>query len=250
MQLHYRIGALALITLLAACGGKGGDDAGAPAAAVTPVVPVASTLDFPLRAANALVALGGEPTVTMWAKGTPDTASVNGTCSGTLVLNATPINYPQPFGNTGRTQFSINSSHTTYSNCAPSSSDTSVVVFYDDHYLALGSEGDGAYSVWPTLAAYPGMVTVGMSGVVGTEQFYTDRTMVTALGRVDYSYVVEPDTATSAIVNVISKRFDATNQLQYTIQQRRRIRQDTSFSMVSWEKEEPVPSTMHVIFRR
>jgi hypothetical protein len=89
-----------------------------------------------------------------------------------------------------------------------------------------------------------------MSGAVGTEDFFTDHTRATPLGRVDYSFVVEPDTATSAIVNVIAQRFDAANQLQTTIQQRRRIRQDTLYSLVSWEKQDAVAPNLHVIFRR
>lgn len=249
MQLHYRVGALALIALLVACGGKGGDDAASPAAAIGPAAPVASTLDFPLRAAHASLVLLGEPTATLWAKGTAETASVNGMCSGTLVLNATPITFPRGFEGALR-QFSISSVQAVYSNCTPSSMNESIFVYYDDSYLPLGSTADGAYSVWPTPAAFPGSVTVGMSGAIGTEQFYTDSTQATPLGRVDYSYVVEPDTATSAIVNLIARRFDAANQLQTTVQQRRRIRQDTLFSMVSWEKQDAVPPNLHVIFRR
>ncbi len=248
MQLHYRIGALALIVLLVACGGKGeGDEAAA--AAVTPVVPVASTLAFPLRAANAVVALRGEPAVALYARGTADSPSTLGMCSGTLVLTATSINYPQLFAGVLK-QFSINTVKTTYSNCSPLSSESQLVVYYDDNYLLLGSEGTGIYSEWPTPAAFPVAVTVGMSGAIGTERLYTDRTKLTPLGKYDYSYVVEPDTATTAIVNVITQRFDAANQLQYTVQQRRRIRQDTFFEMVSWEKQDATPPAMHVIFRR
>lgn len=249
MQFHYRIGALALIALLVACGGKGSDDDAVPAAALTPVVPVASTLGFPLRAAHAVVTLRGENTVSLWAKGTAETASVNGLCSGTLVLNATPINYSQSFEGSP-VQFSINSISTTLINCDPVRSDAQAVIFYDGNYLPLGSEGPGIYSRWTTLAQFPGTVTVGMSGTVGTEQLYTDSTKTTPLGKIDYSYVVEPDTATSAIVNLIARRFDAANQLQHTVQQRRRIRVDSTFELVSWEKQNAAPSTMHLIFRR
>lgn len=248
MQLHYRMGACALLALLVACGGKGDDDA-PPAAAATALVPVASTLAFPLRDANKVLALLGERSATFWAKGTAETASVNGMCSGTLVLTATPINYWQVFDYVLRA-FSINTVQTTFSNCLPSSSDSQVVAYYDDNYLQVGSQGTGIYRVWPTPAVFPVGVTVGMSGAVGTEQLYTDSSLTTPLGKVDYSYVVEPDTEKSAIVNLIARRFDAAGQLQHTVQQRRRIRQDTSYEWVSWEKQEAAPSTMHVIFRR
>jgi hypothetical protein len=249
MQLLYRMGAFALIALLVACGGKGGDDEAPPAAAATPVVPVASTLEFPLRAANAVLALRGEPAVALYARGTADSPSTLGMCSGTLVLTATSINYPQLFAGAMR-QFSINTVKTNYSNCVPGISDSQVFTYYDDSYLMLGSVGTGIYSEWPVPAAFPVAVTVGMSGAIGTEWLYTDSTKLTSLGKIEYSYVVEPDTATSAIVNLTARRFDAADQLLHTIQQRRRIRQDTFFEMVSWEKQDATPPGMHVIFRR
>lgn len=248
MQLHYRIGAFALFIALAACGGKGDDDA-PPAAAIGPVVPVVSTLTFPLKAAHDLLVTFGEQTSTLYAKGTPDTASVDGVCSGTLVVTGTSINFPQPFKGVPR-QFAINGLQTTYRNCPASNANESTMVYYNDQYLPLGSNAPGAYGVWSALAVIPGSVTVGMFGQIGTEQFYSDSTMHTPLGRVDHSYVVEPDTATTAIVNLISQRFDVDNQLQYTVQERRRISQDTLFPMVSWEKQDAAPSTLHVIFRR
>lgn len=247
MQLLYRIGTLALIALLVACGGKGDDDAAVPPAAA--VGPVASTLGFPLRAAHAALVLLGQPTATLWARGSEQTASVNGLCSGTLALSAAPINFPQVFEGVRR-QFAINAAQAAYTNCPLGNTNEYTVVYYDDNYLPLGSVGPGSYSVWPTPAVYPVTVTVGMSGTIGTEQLYTDSTRNTSLGRVDYSYVVEPDTATSAIVNVVAQHFDAANQLQYTVQQRRRIKQDTLYSMVSWERQDAAPSNLRLIFRR
>ena len=249
MQLLYRIGALALITALAACGGKGGEDDAAPAAAIGPVVPVVSTLTFPLKAAHDLLLASVVESADLYAKGRPETASVDGLCSGELILTRPEINFPQVFEGVHR-KFVINTVKTTYRNCPASNANESTIVYYNDQYLPLGSSAPGVYGVWPALAAIPGSVTVGMFGQIGTEQFYSDSTRTTPLGRAVHSYAVEPDTAKTAIVNLITQRFDVDDQLQYTVQLRRRISQDRLFPIVSWEKQDAAPSTMHVIFRR
>lgn len=249
MQLLYRIGALALITALAACGGKGGEDDAAPAAAIGPVVPVVSTLTFPLKAAHDLLLASVVESADLYAKGRPETASVDGLCSGTLILTRPEINYPQVFEGVQR-QFVINTVKTTYRNCPGSDTNESTFVYYNDQYLPLGSSAPGSYGVWLTPAVYPGSVIVGMRGPVGTEKFYTNSSKGVPTGSAVHSYAVEPDTAKTAIVNLITQRFDVDDQLQYTVQLRRRISQDRLFPIVSWEKQDAAPSTMHVIFRR
>jgi len=56
-----------------------------------------------------------------------------------------------------------------------------------------------------TALTIPTTVKVGDTGSIGTETKYTDSTKVTPSGVTVMSYIVEADTTSSAIVNLIDK---------------------------------------------
>ena len=62
--------------------------------------------------------------------------------------------------------------------------------------------------------------------------------------------VVEPDTASTAIVNAISKRYNQSGQLLYTSQSRRRIDASGTTTPLSSDIQYATTSTLRLVFRR
>jgi hypothetical protein len=96
--------------------------------------------------------------------------------------------------------------------------------YVDSNYLALGFNSVGVnYGVYLTPPIYPTSVSVGSTGVVGTAQIYTNSAKNFSNGAMVISYVVTADTATTAILNVISKIYDKYQILTLTEQDFYRI---------------------------
>ncbi len=206
-SITYAIGLPILLTL-ASCGGGGGG------AAATVVIPVSSTLSFPLKAADDLLTVNG------YSK----TFNVSGSCTGTGTDTTTPATTVATFetvsGFSSTGTFSMNlPGCPTLSGATPSTT-----YYYDGSYVPQGSNTLGvAYGVFTVRPIVPTTVLVGASGVIGTENLYTDNTKTVTSGRYDFSYVIEPDTANTAIVNLTLKDYDAANTLISTQQNRFRL---------------------------
>lgn len=244
MKHSHTLAGLCLTALLSACGGGGGGGA------TTPSGPVTSTLSFPLKATvNALTANG--ETVTLTAIGTSATQATDGLCSGTLTSTAGAANTATTFEGTAALS-AVSVSTIALTNCTPASNASTSTEYYDSNYMPRGSNvTGGSYSVWLTPPSIPTTVTVGATGIVGSETYYTNNTKATLDGRTDYSYVVEADTANTAIVNLVSKRYDQSGQLLHTSQSRRRIdATGTTFPYVSSDIQYATTSTLHLVFRR
>jgi hypothetical protein len=193
-------------SLLAACGG-GGSDAGAPTAPVT---------TFPLLAGyTALTAAGGT-----------NNYAITGSCNGSATVAdsaAVASTFEGVTGYSTTTTATIN-----LTNCTPAASTSSGTTYYDGNYAPLGTlDSGGEYgkvlSVPPPL---PASVKVGDASVYATVTTYTDSTKTTVTGSRVLSYVIEADTSSTAIVNVISKDYDTANTLFFTQQSRYRMAAD------------------------
>ena len=107
--------------------------------------------------------------------------------------------------------------------CTPTLAVTSTG-YFDSSYTPLGfnspSVNYGVYLIAPNTLV---TAVVGGTGVIGTETLYTDSTKATGNGRIDVSYVVEADTATTAIVNIIDEIYTSGGTLSATEQDRYRI---------------------------
>lgn len=236
-------GLIAVVTaavVLVACGGGGGSSA--------PTGPVTSSLSFPLRSAvNTITANGRSYTLT--ANGTTATQSTDGLCSGTLSSTDAPANVSTTFeGNPALS--SVGVSTLSFTNCTPSSFASTGTAYYDVSYLPLGnSDSGGTYGVYLTPPVIPTTVRVGDAGLVGTVTYYTNSTKATGDGRSDKSFVVEADTANTAVVNLISKRYNSSSQLLYTEQSRTRIDAAGNITQVSIDVQYATTSTVHLVFR-
>ena len=186
----FQFGAVSLLLVgISGCGGGG---------AAAPSGPVSSTLSFPLQS-------GYKTTV---ANGLSKSFTISGTCSGTGSRAAAPATMAATFE--GVAGFSATSSLTmSFTNCTPASIAQSSTSYWDSNYVPHGFN-TGASSVAPNYGVYltppsiPTSVTVGGTGIIGTETLYTDSTKATGYGTSAVSYVIEADTSTTAIVNLIS----------------------------------------------
>lgn len=228
--------------VLAACGGGGGG--GTPA----PTGPVVSTLSFPLQSAvNSETASGS--ILTLHATGTSATQVTDGLCTGTVTQTDGPATTATTFeGSPALSRVSVVT--ITFTNCTPASTTGTETDYFNSNYVARGLNIQGGkYGVYLTAPVIPSSVTVGATGIIGTLTYYTDSTKASGAGRSDKSFVIEADTATTAIANAITKTYDASGTLTSTSQSRYRIDASGAFTPVSIDIQYSGTSTTHLVFR-
>jgi hypothetical protein len=119
--------------------------------------------------------------------------------------------------------------------------------YFDSNYNPRGLVGTN-YGVFLTPLAIPASVTVGGTNTLGSLTQYTDSTKSTADGRIDYSYVVEADTSTTATVNFIMKFYNSARTLTATAQTRYRITATDALTPTSIDIQYANGSTNHLVF--
>lgn len=214
MKIHRPFIGLCLVALLSACGSGGGGGGGTAA----PSGPVASTLSFPLKSAYS----------SMIANGATRTATISGTCIGTATLTKGPAIGGATFEliaglSSASTQTTI-LTNVTDPRC-PASSTQTITEYYDTNYVPLGFNASGGnYGVFQApLPVIPTLVAVGNTGTLGTENLYTDNTKLVPAGTQDLTYVIEADTASTAIVDFILRSYNTSHGLTATQHSRYRI---------------------------
>lgn len=209
------LGGLALCAaFLTACGGNS-DEAGSSG-------PIKSTLTFPLQAGYK-----------KWVDaGSSVNYRVSGTCSGTSTISES-----KPTATTFENAPALATTYTattSVSNCTPSQSSSTQTAYYSATYAPVGNETTGQSYAAPTAdIAIPSSVRVGESAVLGRLNVYSSSAKTTLLGSIDLSYVIEADTASTAIVNLVSKRYNTSNQWLLTSQLRYRMAADGSLTALS-----------------
>jgi hypothetical protein len=201
---------------LTACGGGGGGGASGP---------VASTNAFDIQAGwSRLVAAGYTKTLT-----------ISGSCTGTFIITEGAANSGATFENAPA--LSNNSvTNMTLTNCTPASSIDTEVSYYDSNYRPLGySTVGGDYAVWSGTPVLPTAAKVGDVSTVGSADRYTDSTKGTSAGRQDATLVMEADSATTAVANLIVKYYSAApyNRLDQTVQRKFRVAADNSLTLIA-----------------
>ena len=91
---------------------------------------------------------------------------------------------------------------------------------------------------------------MGDTAVYATLTTYTDSTKTVTTGQRILSYVVEADTADTAIVNLISKGYNTSNQLLFTQQSRLRISASGALTAVSIDVQYSTTSTNHLVYTK
>lgn len=185
---------------------------------------------------------------------------VSGDCLGWATKKQEP---PKPFET-----FDVNLSArpaegftlTIYSECRPATSQSAYVNHYDVNYQLLGHSlslvdpsGNTTpveYGVLSSVATpLPSVVKVGDSALFGTETIYTDSGKTAVVGYDFLSYVIEtgaPSTST-AIVNLITERYDslAKTHLIFKQQSRSRMAEDGTLTDMSIDLQ---AGTSHLVF--
>lgn len=199
---------LFLLVGISGCGSGGGSGSNS-----APAAQVASTTSFPLQAGFKMLN----------ANGFSKSFTVTGSCAGSGTHSASPANTAASFE--GVAGLSATSTITmSLTNCTPGSIAQLYTVYFDSNYVPLGFNSvDINFGVWLTPPFMPTSVTVDGTGIIGTENLYTDSTKVTSNGTEVHSYLIEADTSTTAIVNLIIKIHDASGTLTATEQNRFRI---------------------------
>jgi hypothetical protein len=216
--------------LLAGCGAGGSSDKGAQA----------STASFPLKAGlTARV-----------ASGATETFNVSGTCTGSATFTRSAATASTFEGKASLE--TVQSVEVEFADCTPASNSASGTDHVDANLVPLGaSVPDVEYSVLLKVPApLPTSVKVGDAGEYATLATYTDSSKAVATGQRVFSFVVEADTANTAIVNLTMKSYDAATQLLFTQQSRHRIAADGSLTLVSIDVQFSTTSGNHQLYTR
>jgi hypothetical protein len=218
------------LALMQACGGGGGGDGG-------PAVPANS---FPLQTGyRALISSGSSQNL-----------AISGDCSGSASITSSPASDATFEGVAG---FSASTTQTiNFSNCTPASTAATVTSYYDASFTPLGSDSAGIeYSAFETRPpVLPASVKVGDTAQYATLTVYSDSTKSTVTGRRVLSYVIEADTASTAIANLITTASNAANQPIFTQQSRYRMAADGTLSLLSIDIQFSTTSTLHLVLTK
>lgn len=214
------------VPLLSSCGG-GGTSSTQPNYSPQPAA-VVSSLAFPLS--------DGMRFASEYSTSTNYT--ISGHCNGTATFSNLDA-VPSSFENAP--SIAVSSTETFYfSNCTPTTLSSSGISHFDSNFIPLGSiQDNGQYGVYPTQPVIPLSVHVGDSGRISRKQLYTDITKSVSLGHSDLSYIVEADTADSAIVDLINRIYLATNLLEQISHNRYRITASGAMFPVSIDIQAP-----------
>jgi hypothetical protein len=219
-------------SLLVGCGGGGGSGGSSG--------PIASTLTFPVKSADAALT----------ASGYTKNWTISGTCSGTAIDTTGAAAGSATFNNTSGLLSATNVTTMNFTNCVPSPSTSTATQYWDTNYVPVGiNVSGGTYSVFLAPPTVPATATVGATGVIGTITRYTDSTTAVLAGHADFSYVVEADTANTAIVNIIMKDYNAVGTLTSTQQSRYRVATTGPLVPVSIDVQLSNGSTTHLVFQ-
>jgi hypothetical protein len=106
-------------------------------------------------------------------------------------------------------------------------------VYSTTNYAPLGESTSSSYYVMQGTPTIPSTGKVGDTAVIGTFNVYADSTKLTLHGTAKISYVVEADTANTAIIAQIEEDYDTSNILIASAQTRWKMDASGNVTFVS-----------------
>lgn len=204
MNFYRLFPALTLSLILTACGGGGGGGGGGGSTAT-----VASTSTFQIKTAyvNDFTTASSVPfTASGTTSGTPFTGS------GTATTGA-PSTTTFEGQSALQTTSVITGSLLVKGTTAPLSSTSTS--YYDSNYAFLGSNGTD-YVVVNSAFNLPNTAKVGDTGVVFTANRYSNSSKSLLTGMKTVSFAIEADTASTALLKVVTVDKDTSNATTYS----------------------------------
>jgi hypothetical protein len=223
-----------------ACSHHGGLAGGSTTPTPTPAPTPTQIPSFALQSAyKAFIAVGHT-----------NNFDVSGTCSGSALISSTS---PLAAVFEGGYAFSVNTIATiNFFGCSPMSTTVTSSTYYDSNYNLLGGLVEGVnFSKFVMVPSpLPISVRIGDSANYGVESIYADNTKQIIAGQRSWRYVIETDglSASTAIVNLIAKEYNASNQLLYTQQSRYRITANGTLSIASIDVQYSTINSNHLIY--
>jgi hypothetical protein len=214
------LSATAVLSMLSACGGGG--DGGTP----TPVSTPLSISTAPLKNLRQIA--------------TSSTFSISGNCSGTGTENAgapyaTNL-YGAVYGKTYVTTLN-------YTNCTGSGASTNNR-YYDSNFSTLAIlASDGKFTEGTVVNALPATVKVGDTLTLSNLRTFANSSKSAQIQTGVQSIVVEADTSTSVILNVITQIYDSSNRLTSTGQFRYRLSSNAQVKELIYRMDSPTGQT-------
>lgn len=237
MALHFNklalVGALSA-SLLAACGGGGG---GYTAPTTPP--PVESTSSFALS--NGYKA--------RIVSGATNDFNITGGCEGTATIKTEPSALATFEGVSGYASAQTSTVNFT-KNCSPPTKTVTGSTFYNLKYVPIGlSINGGDYSKFQAPPAdLPALVKVNDSGTIATLTTFDTSTSTVPTGKRVLTYEIKADTSTTVLTNIITRTYDAANNLLVTQTSSYRTVVDGSLALVSIDVQFSFNSTIHLIY--
>lgn len=217
------LAALLAAASIAGCSGGGGGSLTSTSPAV-----VASSATFPIDTAYAnLVKNGFQATLALSGNAGAVPVSGSGSYSWAQASSSTFENQ-SVYDTLESLSFTL-----TAAGNSQSSSDTQHQ-YFDSRYAFAGElDSDGTYYVPASMSAWPSAAKVGDSGSRGSITLYSDSSKTTVTGYEQLSYRIEADTATTAILTVVTVDTDTNNAPQGSEEDRYRVTPAGDISYVS-----------------
>jgi hypothetical protein len=208
--------ATASVALLSACGGGG--SGGTPAT-------VASTSEFNLLSAYQS-SFRNTSTSTFAITGSQDAVAITGSGRGTNGVLSSGT-----FEGGSAQQRTSTVTGTFFIDGQSFPLNYSSVAWVDSNYLPLGSDGD-EYTVVVGIPTIPTAAKVGDSGPLYISNRFTNPSKNIPLGTIISTYVVEEDTASTALVTFISTYKNTSNTTELIVSAQYRVNTTNAFTRI------------------
>lgn len=226
----FAFAASAIAALFAGCGGGGGDGNAAPVA----------TTEFPVLA-------GYQARI---SAGATDNFTVSGICTGTASIvtgKAIPVTF------NGVQAFAASQTVTVSdSNCGPANT-VSGISYFNVDYTPLGSSIPGGEYIEfaEPPSPLPAKASVGDSKVnYATLATFRDETKAVPTGKRVLSYVIGRDTINTAIVVLVTKGYNTSDQLIFTQFSRYRIEANGSLTLIVIDNQPGSTGGAHLLYTK